>query len=103
MPSPRKASYVPPTDEEILSYDNVPVDVAARYLKQSSSTIYYALQDHIAPYGYATECEHSFVYNISPGLLVAYKRGTLPLFPAKQFFDYLSELTRSDVCAKNST
>ena len=48
-----KRSKNPPKDEEILSYDNVPLETAAKYIGWS--------------------------YNISPGLLLKYKRGEMPV------------------------
>lgn len=69
-----------PTDEQILSYDNVPVYIAASYTGQGQSTLSFALQKGLAPFGYAVECEGSWAYNISPGLLVKYKRGDLPTY-----------------------
>lgn len=38
----KKATKRPLTDEEIMAYDNVPIDVAARYIGWSSPTIYRA-------------------------------------------------------------
>jgi len=76
-----------PTDEEILSYDNVPVNIAARYLGFSSNTIYYALQERRAPFGFAmpheSDATHKgfyYTYYISPAKLVACKRDATP-FP----------------------
>lgn len=75
-----------PTDEEILAYDSVPIDVAATYLGKSSTTIRYQLEDaatgDIPPvvYGYAVrnrDGARKWTYIISPGLLVAFKRGTV--------------------------
>lgn len=80
----KRAIREPPNDEAILAYNNVPVDVAARYIGWSTPTLYYALQDGRAPFGFTSVNEDaktysgcSYTYNISPGLLVAYKRGTL--------------------------
>lgn len=84
------------TDDDIAVYDNVPVEVAAKYLGNSTSTIYYALQDGTAPYGYATrvpdpdESSH-YIYNISPGLIRAYKNGTLPISPLGKLLELVSE------------
>ena len=79
---------VPITDEEILAYDNVPVPIAAQYIGWTPNKLYYALQDHQVPFGFVAEresekraCGASWTYNISPGLLVAYKRGTLTVIP----------------------
>jgi len=84
MARPRINPKVEITDEEIMSYDNVPVKVAAEYIGWSAHTLYYAIQDGRAPFGFASVNEDastysgcSYTYNISPGLLVAYKRGTL--------------------------
>lgn len=38
----KKTAKRPLTDEEIMAYDNVPIDVAARYIGWSSPTIYRA-------------------------------------------------------------
>lgn len=68
------------TEEEILSMDNVPVTVACKYIGMSSATMYRALQEERAPFGFAVPNEEGqWVYNISPGALVRYKRGELPL------------------------
>lgn len=84
MPRPRLKPRIVPTDQEILAYDNVPAQVAADYIGWSTATLYYALQDGRAPFGFvsvnkdaSTYSGYSYAYNISPGLLVAYKRGTL--------------------------
>ncbi len=84
MPRPLVKPRIPITDDEILAYDNVPVKVAAQYIGWSTTTLYNALQDERAPFGFASVNEDaktysgcSYAYNISPGLLVAYKRGTL--------------------------
>lgn len=77
----KKTTKRPLTDEEIMAYDNVPIDVAARYIGWSSPTIYRALREERAPFGFAV-CSGeagTWTYNISPGLLVKYKRGDLPM------------------------
>jgi hypothetical protein len=67
-----------PTDQEILAMDNVPPRMAAKYLGAAALSVYYALQQKAAPYGYAVKNPGGkYAYQISPGLLVAYKRGTL--------------------------
>ena len=76
----KKATKRPLTDEEIMAYDNVPIDVAARYIGWSSPTIYRA------PFGFAV-CSGetgTWTYNISPGLLVKYKRGDLPTYRLRE-------------------
>ena len=44
----KKATKRPLTDEEIMAYDNVPIDVAARYIGWSSPTIYRALREELS-------------------------------------------------------
>ena len=80
----RKTTANTPTDEDIRSYNNVPIDVAARYIGWSSCNIVYALQQQMTPYGHAAQTginektgRPTYTYNISPGLLIAYKRGDL--------------------------
>lgn len=65
-------------DEEILTMDNVPPKVASKYLGVALLYIYYGLQQHAFPFGAAVKNPGGkWSYHISPGLLVAYKRGTL--------------------------
>ena len=82
----KKATKQPLTDEEIMAYDNVPIDVAARYIGWSSPTIYRALREERAPFGFAVCSEETgtWTYNISPGLLVKYKRGDLPTYRLRE-------------------
>lgn len=89
---PRKRTTPAPTDEEILRYDNVPVDVAARYIGWSTATIYYALQDERAPFGMAVKSpKGGWAYNISPGALVRYKHGELPAWRLQEIIDTAAE------------
>lgn len=80
---PRKKTPSTPTEEEILSYNNVPLDVAAKYIGWSTCNVSWALQQERAPYGHAAQTGSkedgtpTYSYNISPGLLIAYKRGEL--------------------------
>ena len=54
--------------------------MAAKYLDVSLLSVYYALQQHVVPYGYAVKNPGGkWSYHISPGLLVAYQRGTLKI------------------------
>ena len=55
------------TDQEILACDNVPVELAARYLGSSTATLYEALQDERVPFGWAVQRNSNWAYNISPG------------------------------------
>ncbi len=73
---PKRSTAPRPTDEQILSYDNVPPVVAGSYLGTSSTTIIRALQQGRAPFGWAAlnEDTGTFTYNISPGGLVEYKQ-----------------------------
>lgn len=75
---PRKMTAQTPADKDILAYNNVPVDVAAKYIGWSSCNVVRALQQERAPFGIAAQTgERSWTYNISPGLLVKYKHGEL--------------------------
>lgn len=74
----RKKTMQTPDDEEILAYNNVPADVAAKYIGWSTCNIYRALQQERAPFGMAAKTsDTTWTYNISPGLLVKYKNGEL--------------------------
>ena len=91
----------PITDADILAYDNVPVPIAAQYIGWNANKLYYALQDRQVPFGFVVEqessaraCGASWTYNISPGLLVAYKRGTLVTIPRGD----LSAIIRDVMC-----
>lgn len=89
---PRKAHYIVPTDEEILAQNNVPVEMAARYIGWSTPTLYYALQDQRAPFGVAVKSpKGGWAYNISPGLLVKYKKGDLPTYKLQEVIDLAAE------------
>lgn len=67
-----------PTDEEILSYDNVPCEVAARYLGRSGQFIRRGLIAQRFPFGAAVDLSNKghYTFQISPGALVNWKRGT---------------------------
>lgn len=81
----------PPDDEDILRCDNVPVELAARYIAWSTSTVYRALQEGRAPFGFAVQCKGHWAYNISPGLLVKYKNGDLPTYRLKEVQELAAE------------
>ena len=90
------------TDADILAYDNVPVPIAAQYIGWNANKLYYALQDHQVPFGFVAErestaraCGASWTYNISPGLLVAYKRGTLVTVPRGDLAAIIRDVMRS--------
>lgn len=79
----KKAEPVEITEAEILKHANVPVYLAAKYIGWSTTTLYYALRDGRAPFGFAScheneQAETVWTYNICPRLLIGYKNGTLP-------------------------
>lgn len=87
MPRPKTRNLPTPTTEEILAYDNVPVEVASRYIGSSTATLYRALQENRAPFGYGVHYESNWTYNISPGALVRYKQGELPTYSLRDIQD----------------
>lgn len=90
---PKKSEQrkVRPTEEEILAFDNVPVELAAKYLDWGVHTLYEALQDQRAPFGVAAKRNAHWSYHISPGLLVRYQRGELPAYRMKELEGILVE------------
>lgn len=88
----KKTSIPPPTDAEILAHGtNVPASVAARYLGIAVNTLYYALQDERAPFGFAIRSPlGTWAYQISPEALVKYKHGDLPIWRLKELQDAVS-------------
>ena len=102
MANQRNRERAPITDADILAYDNVPVPIAAQYIGWNANKLYYALQDHQVPFGFVAErestaraCGASWTYNISPGLLVAYKRGTLVTIPRGDLAAIIRDVMRS--------
>lgn len=75
-----------PTEEDIMRHRNVPVSVAAKYLGWSAPTIYRALIQERAPFGFAAQNPEtrSWTYHISPGLLIKYQQGELPAYKLKE-------------------
>uniref|UniRef100_A0AAU8B8P2 Transposase n=1 Tax=Dulem virus 33 TaxID=3145751 RepID=A0AAU8B8P2_9CAUD len=101
---PRKAHYKVPTEEEILAQNNVPVEMACRFIGWSSPTLYYALQDQRAPFGMAVKSpKGGWAYNISPGLLVKYKRGDLPTYRLNEVINFAAKGVEQVINAKLST
>ena len=89
---PRRATHNIPGEDEILEQNNVPVEMAARYIGWSTTTLYYALQEQRAPFGCAVKSPNGgWAYNISPGLLVRYKRGDLPTYRLTEVIDLAAE------------
>lgn len=79
-----------PTDEEILSYDNVPIAVAARYIGTPEATLRLALREERVPIiGFAVQGTGHLIYNISPGGLVRYKRQGGEIIPFEHGLDIL--------------
>lgn len=66
------------TDQDILQYDNVPVDIASKYLDTSGQYIRVGLQRGRLPFGSAVDMggKGKYTYQISPGALVNWKNGT---------------------------
>ena len=102
MANQKSRERAPITDADILAYDNVPVPIAAQYIGWNANKLYYALQDRQVPFGFVAEqessaraCGASWTYNISPGLLVAYKRGTLVTIPRGDLAAIIRDVMRS--------
>lgn len=66
-------------EEQILNMDNVDPKTAASYLGIGYSALTAMLKNGVAPFGCATKVKSNYAYHISPGLLVAYKKGTLQI------------------------
>lgn len=82
-----------PTDDEILSYDNVPVSVAASYLGCGVVSLREALQQERTPFGYSVRGKgegSKWTFHISPGQLVSYKNGRLPAWDVRDMVALLS-------------
>lgn len=89
---PRRSTLPRPEEDEIRAWDNVPVELACRYIGWSSPTLYRALQEGRAPFGFAVLCKGgSWAYNISPGLLIKYKQGELPTYRLREVQDLAAE------------
>lgn len=65
-------------DEDILKYDNVPVNIAAEYLGTTAQYIRICLQRERLPIGSAVDMsgKGKYTYQISPGALINWKNGT---------------------------
>lgn len=63
------------TDEYILSLDSVTPTVAAKYLGQSLTFVYFGMQDGVLPIGTAVKQKSKWSYDIRPKLLYNYKHG----------------------------
>lgn len=66
------------TEKEILSMQSVLPTTAAKYIKETPTFIRRGLQQNRLPIGSAVQNPSGkWSYHISPGLLVAYQKGTL--------------------------
>lgn len=90
---PRRVTADVPTEEAILAYNNVPIELAAKFIGWSDITIRYALQEERAPFGMAAQNPKTgtWSYNISPGLLLKYKSGELPAWKLKDLSTMLAD------------
>ncbi len=67
-----------PRDEEILAMDRVLPEVAAKFIDVDTQFVRLGLQQSRLPFGSAVQNPGGkWSYHISPGLLVAYQRGTM--------------------------
>lgn len=96
----RKKANDTPTDEKIMSYVNVPVEIAAKYIGWSSCNVRYALQQERAPYGHAVQTGEkpdgtpTYSYHISPGLLIGYQRGTIQAWKLSKLARFIEDLVQ---------
>lgn len=68
------------SDEDILTMKRVLPETAAKYLDMDTQFIRLGLQQQRLPFGSAVlNPGGKWSYHISPGLLVAYQRGTLKI------------------------
>ncbi len=88
-----------PTDDEILAYDNVPVEVAARYLDWPEQTVRLALREGRATFGIAVK-DRALTYKISPGGLVRYKREGVPCFDYETILGMVKSAVSSTIQAE---
>lgn len=89
-----------PTEEEILSYRNVPANVAALFLGWPRNALCTALQDGRAPFGIAVHGKANWTYQISPGALVKYQREGLNTFGLKELQQTMADGIEQILSAK---
>lgn len=82
-----------PTDDEILAYDNVPVDVAARYLDWTEKAVRQALREGRGCFGTAIR-DRGLNHKVSPGGLVRYKREGAPCMDYETMKFMLEDVVR---------
>ena len=100
---PRTKERLPvPTDEEIQTYDNVPVDVAARYLDWTEKNVRLALREGRAPFRVAIK-DKSLTYKVAPGGLVRYKREGVPVISYETLMAMIKEVVTEVVVSQIQT
>lgn len=101
----KRTAVTPPSEETVMSYANVPVNVAAPFVGWSTTTLYAALQQGRAPFGFAVENEEkgSWAYNISPGGLIRYKRDGCPMIRLDELREFMADSAKEVLDAKVST
>lgn len=79
-----------PTEADIRYYQNVPVDVAAKFLGSSPTTIKNALKEGRAPFGFAAKNpeKNAYTYHISPERLIRYHTGELPMYNINEIMQF---------------
>ena len=93
-----RKSEIQVSDSEISEYDNVPFQLAARYLGTSDIIIRRALQQGRAPFGFAAESPSgTWAYNISPQGLINYKRGGMRFFSLQELVDTISDAVTAEI------
>lgn len=90
------------TDEEILQFQNVPVGIAAAAIGWSTPTMYIALQENRAPFGFAVKNEktNSWTYNVSPAGLIKYRKGELQTLSLPGLKEMWADVANQVVSAK---
>lgn len=99
---PRRTAVPAPSEEEVMRYDNVPVEVAAPYVGLSAPSLYLGLQQGRAPFGWAVQNEKGggWTYNISPGGLVKYKREGCPIITLAELRELMADSAKEVLDAK---
>lgn len=90
-----------PTDEEIMSYDNVPAEIASKYLGWSGQAVRAALRQGVVPFGSASQPSGTaWSFYINPILLVKCKHGEIPLYQLEKAQAVLIECVEAFLDAK---
>lgn len=81
------------TIEEIQNMDKVPIKIAAEFIGATESYVRQGLKDKRLPFGTAVQQSPTkWTFNISPGLLIEYKTGSIAL---KKYFEENKEILKS--------